>query len=69
MAVGAGFDPACNWSAAVTARIAMLVEQPETDALVLPKPSTKTTHSSSAAARRRAREPVAVAHNPVEEKG
>ena len=64
LAVGAKFDPDRNWSAAIIAQLALLVTQPTKDALVLPKPTTKTSHSSSSAARRLAREPVPVSHDP-----
>ena len=64
LAVGAKFGPAKNWSAGIIAQLALLVTEPQTDALVLPKPSTKTTHSPSPTTQRLAREPVAVAHNP-----
>eukprot|EP01052_Picozoa_sp_SAG31_P018194 SAG31_NODE_1279_length_9036_cov_1.858454_1_plen_588_part_00 len=64
LAVGDSFDPDKNWSAGIVAKIASMVTTHSTDALVLPKPSTKTSHSSSAAARRLAREPVPLTHDP-----
>eukprot|EP01052_Picozoa_sp_SAG31_P045473 SAG31_NODE_8313_length_1476_cov_1.571532_1_plen_282_part_00 len=64
LAVGSRFDPTKNWSSAVLHKLARLARTSCDDALVLPKPSTKTSHSSSAAARRLAREPVSVAHDP-----
>ena len=40
-AVGSKFDPAKNWSARIIAQLALLVTEPQTDALVRPKPSTQ----------------------------
>lgn len=64
LAVRSAFNPRKNWSAAIIAQIALLVTEPAQQALVLPKPSTKTSHNASGEARRLAREPVAVAHDP-----